>query len=63
MKIKRWDTQETIFELECDSMTELIAGAIKAEVSLRYAGLNYTDLGYIDNGYRRVNSSKRTWDA
>jgi len=46
MKIKRWDTQETIFELECDSMTELIAGAIKAEVSLHYADLYSADLRY-----------------
>ena len=44
MKIKRWDTQKTIFELECDSMTELVVEAIKAEVSLHYADLRYADL-------------------
>ena len=46
MRIERWDIQETIFELECDSMTELVLEAVKAEVSLRYADLSYANLRY-----------------
>ncbi len=51
MKITRWDTEEVIFELECDSWLELIKGAIKAKISfyranLRYANLRYANLRY-----------------
>jgi len=48
MKIERWDNQEIIFELECNSWIDLIKGAISARISFYRANLRYADLSYAD---------------
>jgi len=44
MKLKRWDNQEVIFELECYSLLELLRGAFKAKISFYRADLRGANL-------------------
>ena len=48
MKLTKWDTQEIIFEAECDSWKELVEGALKEGVSLRGVNLENADLENAD---------------
>ena len=43
MQLKRWDTKEVIFEMECDSWADLLKGALKAKVSFYRANFNGAD--------------------
>ena len=43
MQLKRWDTKEVIFELECNSWGELLKGALKANVSFYRANFSSAD--------------------
>ena len=44
MKLLRWDTREVIFELECDSISDLVRGALKVKISMYRANLSGADL-------------------
>jgi uncharacterized protein YjbI with pentapeptide repeats len=44
MQLRRWDTSEVIFELECNSLKDLVEGAIKANISLYRVDLSNSDL-------------------
>ena len=33
MQLKRWDTKEVIFEMDCSSWEELLKGALKMKIS------------------------------
>ncbi|MDD3443182.1 MAG: pentapeptide repeat-containing protein [Sulfurimonas denitrificans] len=46
MIIKRWDTKEVIFELECSSWEELLKGALKAKISFYRADFSYSNFSY-----------------
>jgi len=44
MELKRWDTGEVIFEMECGTFRELVEGAIKNRVSLFRANMSGADM-------------------
>ena len=65
MKLKRWDTQEVIFELECNSWFELLKGALRAKISFYRAnfsyadfrGASFSDANFSDANFRGANFS------
>jgi len=48
MKLKRWDTREVIFEMECATFRELVEGSIKAGVILYRANMSGADMSGAD---------------
>ena len=56
MKLKRWDTQEVIFELECSSWADLLKGALKAKVSLYRA--DFSEANFIEANFRWADFSE-----
>lgn len=44
MKLHRWDTKEVIFELECSSWEEVLAGALEAKVSFHKVDFREADI-------------------
>jgi len=44
MKLKRWDTKEVIFEMECSTFRELVEGATKEGISFYRADMRGTDM-------------------
>jgi len=44
MKLKRWDTGEVIFEMECSTFRELVEGATKEEISFYRADMRYANM-------------------
>jgi len=55
MKLKRWDTREVIFEMECATFRELVEGSIKAGVTLYRADMRDADMS--DANMRGANIS------
>ena len=43
MKLTRWDTNQVIFELECNSWEELLKGALEAKISFYRADFRGSD--------------------
>jgi len=71
MKLKRWDTGEVIFEMECSTFRELVEGATKAEVSfyranmsgtdMRGANMSYADMSYANMSYANMRGADMSY--
>ena len=48
MQLRRWDTSEVIFELECSSWEELLKGALRAKISFYRADFSGSDFSRSD---------------
>jgi len=48
MQLKRWDTEEVIFEMECATFRELVEGATKEGISFYRADMSYADMSGAD---------------
>ena len=66
MQLKRWDTKEVIFELECKSWEELLKGALKAKISFfkaNFRGANFRGADFRSADFRLSNFSSADFSS
>jgi len=66
MQLKRWDTKEVIFEMECDSWADLLKGALKAKVSFyraNFNGANFREANFREADFREASFREASFNG